>query len=76
MCLCRTSDFAESFCITDALLAAAVRGDVENGLFYTGQSIVRIGERALGDLPAVREILSGLEGRLAARQGDSRNAAA
>ncbi len=76
MCLCRASDFTKSFCITDALLAAAVRGDVEHGLFYTGQSLVRIGERALGELSGAGEILASLEDRLAARQGDSRDAAA
>ena len=32
LCLCRASQFRESFCITDALLAAAVKGDMEKGL--------------------------------------------
>src|SRR5512138_1378560 len=36
LCLCRASGFKESFCITDALLAAAIHGDTEHGLFYTG----------------------------------------
>ncbi len=76
MCLCRASDYKQSFCITDALLAAAVRGDVENGLFYTGQSILRIPERALGELPTVADILASLEARLAPGQGGSRHAAA
>jgi NAD(P)H-dependent flavin oxidoreductase YrpB (nitropropane dioxygenase family) len=66
LCLCRASGFKESFCITDALLAAAVHGDVENGLFYTGQSLVRIGERTLAALPSAAEILADLEERLAA----------
>jgi NAD(P)H-dependent flavin oxidoreductase YrpB (nitropropane dioxygenase family) len=66
LCLCRASGFRESFCITDALLAAAVRGDVENGLFYTGKSLTRIPERSLAELPDVRRILSDLEARLAA----------
>jgi nitronate monooxygenase len=65
LCRCRASGFKESFCITDALLAAAVHGDVENGLFYTGQSLVRIGERTLAELPSAAEILAALEERLA-----------
>jgi NAD(P)H-dependent flavin oxidoreductase YrpB (nitropropane dioxygenase family) len=65
LCKCRSSGFKESFCITDALLAAAIRGDVENGLFYTGQSLVRIGERTVAELPTVAEILDDLEARLA-----------
>jgi NAD(P)H-dependent flavin oxidoreductase YrpB (nitropropane dioxygenase family) len=65
VCLCRASGFKESFCITDALLAAAVHGDVENGLFYTGQSLVRIGEQTLAALPSAAEILADLEERLA-----------
>ncbi len=66
VCLCRASGYKESFCITDALLAAAVHGDVENGLFYTGQSLVGIGERSLAELPKAAEILADLEERLAA----------
>jgi len=64
LCLCRASGYKESFCITDALLAAAVHGDKENGLFYTGQSLVRIGERTLEELPTAAEILAELEERL------------
>ncbi len=66
VCKCRASGFKESFCITDALLAAAIKGDVENGLFYTGQSLVRIGERTLAELPTAAQILASLEARLAA----------
>jgi NAD(P)H-dependent flavin oxidoreductase YrpB (nitropropane dioxygenase family) len=66
LCVCRASGFKESFCITDALLAAAVHGDTENGLFYTGQSLVRIGERTLEELPTAAEIMADLEERLAA----------
>ncbi len=66
LCKCRASGFKESFCITDALLAAAVKGDTENGLFYTGQSLVRLGERAVEELPSAAEILAQLEARLAA----------
>ncbi len=64
LCLARTSGFKESFCITDALLAAAVHGDTENGLFYTGMSLVRIPERTLEELPTAAEILADLEARL------------
>jgi NAD(P)H-dependent flavin oxidoreductase YrpB (nitropropane dioxygenase family) len=65
LCQCRASGFKESFCITDALLAAAVVGDVEKGLFYTGQSLTRIPERQVADLPTAAEILEGIEERLA-----------
>jgi len=65
LCVCRASGFKESFCITDALLAAAVHGDTENGLFYTGMSLVRIGERTLAELPSAAQILEELEARLA-----------
>ena len=65
LCLNRASDYKESFCITDALLAAAMKGDMENGLFYTGQSLVRIGDRALDRAPLRAEILADLEARLA-----------
>ena len=37
ICLCRESDFQESFCITDALVAAAVHGDVEERALLHGQ---------------------------------------
>jgi NAD(P)H-dependent flavin oxidoreductase YrpB (nitropropane dioxygenase family) len=66
LCLCRASGFRESFCITDALLAAAVKGDVESGLFYTGQSLTRLPERSVDHLPEVARILLDLEARLAA----------
>src|SRR5512140_2048566 len=56
----------EGFCITDALLAAAVKADTENGLFYTGQSLTRIPEREVEALPSVELILERLEDRLAA----------
>jgi nitronate monooxygenase len=59
MCLCRASNFKESFCITDALLAGAIKGDLENGLFYTGTSVTQITE---GDrLPTVPEIFERFE---------------
>jgi NAD(P)H-dependent flavin oxidoreductase YrpB (nitropropane dioxygenase family) len=64
-CLCRGSNYKESFCITDALLAAAIKGDTENGLFYTGQSLVGIPDRDATRLPTVAEIMAQLEERLA-----------
>ena len=64
LCLCRASGYKESFCITDALLAAAVHGDKENGLFYTGQSLIRLGEKTVAELPTVADILTDLEERL------------
>jgi NAD(P)H-dependent flavin oxidoreductase YrpB (nitropropane dioxygenase family) len=66
ICKCRDSGFKESFCITDALLAAAVKGDTENGLFYTGQSVTRIPDRDVELLPSVEAIMEQLEERLAA----------
>jgi hypothetical protein len=69
LCLARASKFKESFCITDALLAAAVHGDTEAGLFYTGQSLTRIGERTVGDLPTTAELLADLERRVAVDAG-------
>ncbi len=65
VCLCRASQFRESFCITDALLAAAVKGDMEKGLFYTGSSITRIPELTTEELPTARALLEDLEARLA-----------
>ncbi len=66
LCKCRASGFKESFCITDALLEAAVNGDVDAGLFYTGQSLTRLGNPDPAALPSVREIMQELEDRLAA----------
>jgi NAD(P)H-dependent flavin oxidoreductase YrpB (nitropropane dioxygenase family) len=61
LCRCRASNFRESFCITDALLAAAVKGDLDNGLFYTGQSVTRIPEASAASLPTVQAILEQLD---------------
>jgi len=66
LCKCRSSDFQESFCITDALLRAAVLGDLEKGLYYTGQSVTRIGDREVGELKTVQQIVDDLEASLAA----------
>ncbi len=65
VCLCRASNYQQSFCITDALLAAAIKGDVENGLFYTGQSVTRITESSAHGLPSVQDIFDSFEAVLA-----------
>jgi nitronate monooxygenase len=75
LCKCRASGYKESFCITDALLAAAIRGDTENGLFYTGMSLVRIGEKTVAELPTAAEIMAELERRLARDEARARPAA-
>lgn len=66
MCLCRASNFQESFCITDALLAGAIKGDLVNGLFYTGTSVTKIGEE--DRLPTVAEIFARFEAVLASAE--------
>jgi NAD(P)H-dependent flavin oxidoreductase YrpB (nitropropane dioxygenase family) len=76
VCKCRSSDFKESFCITDALLKAAVHGDVDGGLFYTGQSVTGIADRDVGDLPTVAEIVQRLEATLQAWEAAQPRAAA
>jgi NAD(P)H-dependent flavin oxidoreductase YrpB (nitropropane dioxygenase family) len=72
MCLCHDSDFQESFCITDALLEAAIHGDVKNGLFYTGSSITRIPETDVAALPSVADLMASFEAVLAARENPLR----
>lgn len=80
LCLCRESNYTESFCITDALLRAAIDGDVENGLFYSGQSVTRIPERSLDELVGAHELIARIERELAdsemqaARDADRREA--
>ena len=69
LCLCRESNFKESFCITDALLRAAIDGDVENGLFYSGSSVTRIPERSLAELKTAHQLIATLEQELAAAMG-------
>jgi nitronate monooxygenase len=64
LCLCRASGFTKSFCITDALLAAVVKGDAEGGLFYTGQSLTRLRERTVAGLEPVHRLLAALEAEL------------
>jgi hypothetical protein len=68
MCLCHDSDFQESFCITDALLEAAVHGDTRRGLFYTGSSITRIPETDVNALPSVADLMASFEAVLAAEE--------
>jgi nitronate monooxygenase len=68
LCVCRASKFKESFCITDALLAAAIKGDTEKGLFYTGQSVTRLTDTDAAALPSVAEIFAELDGVLAASE--------
>ncbi len=63
LCLCRASDYKESFCITDALMAA-VKGDAERGLFYTGQSVTRIPEKTLEELRPAHALIAELEAEL------------
>jgi len=69
VCKCKASDFKESFCITDALLRAAIRGDTVDGLFYTGQSVTRVPELSLADLESAQEIVTDLEDALARWEG-------
>ncbi|HET7753336.1 MAG TPA: nitronate monooxygenase [Anaeromyxobacteraceae bacterium] len=61
LCLSRVSDHRESFCITDALLAAAIKGDMENGLFYTGQSVTRIRDLDIDRLPSIADLFDRFE---------------
>jgi nitronate monooxygenase len=75
LCRCRTSGFKESFCITDALLLSAIKGDRENGLFYSGQSVTGISDRDPAALPTAEELLSDLEARLAEADPGVRKAA-
>jgi NAD(P)H-dependent flavin oxidoreductase YrpB (nitropropane dioxygenase family) len=72
LCLCRASNFRESFCITDALLAAAIKGDTRNGLFYTGSSITRIPEQDAAALPTVKQLMESFEAVLASELGPLR----
>jgi nitronate monooxygenase len=66
LCLCRASGFKQSFCITDALLRAVALGDVEKGLFYSGQGVARIPEGTVGELKTAPELIADMEEALAA----------
>lgn len=61
LCKCRSSNFQESFCITDALLRAVALGDEVNGLYYTGQSLVRLNEVQVSELRSVQEIVNDMD---------------
>jgi NAD(P)H-dependent flavin oxidoreductase YrpB (nitropropane dioxygenase family) len=64
LCKCRSSDFQESFCITDALLRAVALGDEVNGLYYTGQSLVRLPEVHVSELRPVQAIVDDMDAAL------------
>ncbi|HQR30160.1 MAG TPA: nitronate monooxygenase [Anaeromyxobacteraceae bacterium] len=76
LCKCRSSDFQESFCITDALLRAVALGDETLGLYYTGQSLVRLPETRVGELRPVQAIVDDMDAALDAWQGEAAVAAA
>jgi hypothetical protein len=69
LCKCRASDYQESFCITDALLRAVALGDEVLGLYYTGQSLVRLPERQVGELKSVQAIVDDMDAALDAYEG-------
>jgi nitronate monooxygenase len=69
LCKCRSSDFQESFCITDALLRAVALGDETLGLYYTGQSLVRLPETRVGELRPVQDIVDDMDAALDAYDG-------
>src|SRR5512137_2245047 len=64
LCKCRASDFQESFCITDALLRAVALGDEVMGLYYTGQSLVRLPEVRVSELRSVQDIVRDMDAAL------------
>jgi nitronate monooxygenase len=76
LCKCRSSNFQESFCITDALLRAVALGDEVLGLYYTGQSLVRLPESKVGELRPVQAIVDDMDAALDAWDGASRAAPA
>jgi nitronate monooxygenase len=69
LCKCRASNYQESFCITDALLRAVALGDEVLGLYYTGQSLVRLPETAVGQLKSVQAIVEDMDAALDAFDG-------
>jgi nitronate monooxygenase len=69
LCKCRASNFQESFCITDALLRAVAMGDEVLGLYYTGQSLVRLPETSVGQLKSVQAIVDDMDSALDAHEG-------
>jgi nitronate monooxygenase len=69
LCKCRASNFQESFCISDALLRAVATGDEVLGLYYTGQSLVRLPETEVGELKSVQAIIDDMDDALDAYDG-------
>ena len=67
LCKCRASNFQESFCITDALLRAVAEGDEVRGLYYTGQSLVNLPEKGVGELRPVQAIVDDMDAALTSR---------
>jgi NAD(P)H-dependent flavin oxidoreductase YrpB (nitropropane dioxygenase family) len=65
VCTSRLSRHRQSFCINDALLRAAIDGDTENGLFYTGAGVERLPERSLSELGTAEQVVAMLERQLA-----------
>ncbi len=63
--VCQSSEFRETFCISDALQRAVRLGDTERGLFYTGQSVTRIPEQSLAELKSAQELVTEIEDGLA-----------
>jgi nitronate monooxygenase len=76
LCKCRASNYQESFCITDALLRAVALGDEVLGLYYTGQSLVRLPETSVGQLRSVQAIVDDMDAALDAQDGAAQAAAA
>jgi nitronate monooxygenase len=76
LCKCRASNFQESFCISDALLRAVALGDEVLGLYYTGQSLVRLPETKVGELKPVQAIVDDMDAELDAFDGAAQAASA
>lgn len=76
LCKCRASNYQESFCITDALLRAVTLGDEVLGLYYTGQSLVRLPETEVGQLKSVQAIVDDMDAALDASDAAGQSAAA
>ena len=75
LCKCRASNYQESFCITDALLRAVTLGDEVLGLYYTGQSLVRLPETEVGQLKSVQAIVDDMDAALDASDAAGQAAA-
>lgn len=75
LCLSRESQHKESFCITDALLRAAIEGDMESGLFFSGSSVARIPEKTLDELRDAQRLVHTIEAELEAERSTRRHVA-